>query len=253
MAHVIVELTRQGAEFESAEDAEATVKATLRALRACISKGEARDIAQPLPAKFGKVLTERETETAKPLPLGEFIGLVADETGVSKDEAEARIRAVVAALKQAVGEGEISNAEDQLPPEYGRLFEVGPEIHAESFSAAVAERTQFSMRESEVATRAVLETLAERIARGEGEDIAHFLDGDAADWIVDDENAEAESFGSDVFLERVARRADVDDATAREYVDAVMACLDAVVPDAELDRAGAQLPPAYEDLLAPAV
>ncbi|MFB6221841.1 MAG: DUF2267 domain-containing protein [Halolamina sp.] len=253
MPHELVAITRHGADFESDEDAAATVEATLRALRSCISRGEATDIAHYLPAKFGKLLTEREGESATPIELATFIGDVAEETGVPEETAEKRIRAVIAALKQTVGEDEIANAEDQLPPEYGRLFEVGPELHAESFSTAVAGETDLGSEEAETATRAVLETFAERITRGEGEDIAHFLDGDAARWVVDRVNDDAEAFDRDAFIDRVADRADVDETTAEAYISAVMRVLDSVVPDRELDAASAQLPADVEDLVTPAV
>lgn len=252
MPHELIELTRQGADFESASEATETVEATLRALRTSISKGEATDIAQYLPATFGKILTEERAEPAQPIELETFISDVAEETGVSEEIAEKRIRAVVAALKESVGEEEISNAEDQLPPEYGRLFEVGPEVHAESFSSAVAEETDLGPEEGETATQAVLETFAERITRGEGEDIAHFLHGDAARWVVDQVNDDAEEFDRDEFVDRVADRAGVDAATAESYVTTVMGVLDSVVPDRELEAASAQLPAAIEELLEPA-
>lgn len=52
-----------------------------------------------------------------------FVEYVRTEAAI--DHPREKIRAVLSGLAQIVGEDEIENARDQLPPEYGHLFE-GP-------------------------------------------------------------------------------------------------------------------------------
>ncbi|WP_435128222.1 DUF2267 domain-containing protein [Halobaculum sp. D14] len=251
MTRNLVSLTRDGAAFDSEEDVEATIDATLSALGASISTGEKRDVAEFLPGRFADAFLSSGTAEPEPLSYDEFLGRVADDLDVTEERAERRVRAVMAALAQVVGEPELGDARAQLPPEYGRAFETAGGLTDESFGAAVADATDLSEPESSAAARATLETLSERLTRGESEDLAHYLRGAANRWILSGD-ADAEAFPPEEFVSRVAARAEVDEDRAREYVDAVATTLAGVVPDRELERAAAQLPDSYDALLAPA-
>jgi uncharacterized protein (DUF2267 family) len=102
--------------------------------------------------------------------------------------------------------------------------------------------------ESENAARAVLETLGERITRGEADDIAAFLPRELRRALTAAPEP-AEAFGLDEFLGRVAEREGVDVQTAREHARAVLGTLGFAVAPGELRDMAAQLPADFEELL----
>lgn len=101
---------------------------------------------------------------------------------------------------------------------------------------------------AEQATRATLQTLAERIVGGEATDLAAQLPTGLADALRTD--AEAEPFGFDEFVARVARRAELDEAHAVRAAQSVMATAARAVTSGEFRDVLAQLPNEYGPLLA---
>jgi uncharacterized protein (DUF2267 family) len=83
----------------------------------------------------------------------------------------------------------------------------------------VSQHAEVGLESAERATRAVLQTLAERIAGGEARDLAERLPPQLAPWLATDEPAER--FSMDEFIRRVAQRERHPDA-AREHAGAVM-------------------------------
>lgn len=254
MTRELVELTREGADFDSETDAEEFVHDVLAALGASLSPGERRDLAEFLPATFAEDVEDPGLPPRRePFAYDEFLDHLAGEAGIDTDAAESRLRAVTAALARVVGEPELDNALAQLPPEYDRAFQTGGELSEEPFPEAVADVAALPAAEAEAAAEATLRTLGERVSRGEAEDVAEFLREPADEWLIEEGGTDPGSFDADEFVRRVAVRADVDESTAREYADAASDALAGVVPTRELDRMTEQLPDEYGEFLQPIV
>lgn len=246
----IIEAVFRSNDFGSREQAEAVTRTTLRNLGRCLSVGEARDLATPLPSGLSEELVDVERTRAKPFAYEEFLDRVAEEADVSEQIVEQQVQAVVAVLKERVGEEELENAQAQLPPNYGRIFDVDPAAIGRPFEDFVVERTAFeSSVDGEAMVRAVLETLGERLSRGETEDLSQYLEGEAKRWVIDEASSDAANLSVDEFVDRVARRADVSEQTAREAINAVGDALSGVVPPEEIERAREQLPAGFDSLL----
>jgi uncharacterized protein (DUF2267 family) len=117
-----------------------------------------------------------------------------------------------------------------------------------TFMTTVEQVAGIAREEAERAVRATLETLAERITRGEADDIAAFLPKELRPLLTSAPEP-AEGFGLDEFLRRVAQRAGVDAETAREYARAVFTALGVAVAPGEVADMVAQLPKDYMPLL----
>lgn len=242
-----VELVQQAAALESPTQAASVAEATLQELGRNISPGEADDLAERLPATYGRALTDVDNRHASPVSLEEFLSDIAGRTDLTGD-IRATIRGVMGAVAAYAGADELTNAAAQLPPEYGAVLEPGSVPIAETFVDAVQAETVLDDN-VETATAATLSVLGRRLSKGEAEDIAAYLHGDAAEWLIQADSTDPEDIAPDEFLTEVAATADVDTDEARAYVTAVSETLDDVVPDRELDRAMAQLPDSYTNFL----
>ncbi|GHF18967.1 DUF2267 domain-containing protein [Streptomyces griseoluteus] len=105
----------------SPDVAETLTRATFEVLADRISGGEAQDLAEPLPEPLKSWLRTDE-EMAKGYGANSFVRRVADRAEVPHDLAEAGIRAVLATLREAVGDQEFRDATAQLPREYDILL-----------------------------------------------------------------------------------------------------------------------------------
>jgi uncharacterized protein (DUF2267 family) len=120
-------------------------------------------------------------------------------------------------------------------------------MDARRFTALVAEAVGADERRAERAIAATLETLAERIDRGEARHLAAHLPAELAPWIAT--HGGPQRFDVDEFLRRVAEREGVDAATAERDARAVFAALGQAVPPDELEDVAAQLPKDFAGLL----
>jgi uncharacterized protein (DUF2267 family) len=95
--------------------------AVLEALAVRISGGQVDDLEEQLPPELrvqlerGKVESHRRAEK---LSLPDFLSLIAEREGVSKEEAREHARAVFATLHEVVPEKEFRDTLAQLPDEY---------------------------------------------------------------------------------------------------------------------------------------
>lgn len=122
----------------SGEQAEAvrTSRAVLETLGERVDEGGATDIASPLPMEIDRYLLHVDHGYA--YEYDEFVDRVLDRmnytdldleasygrpVSVEREEAVYRTKAVIAFLSEIVPGGEIANVEDQLPEEFGELFE----------------------------------------------------------------------------------------------------------------------------------
>lgn len=117
----------------------------------------------------------------------------------------------------------------------------------DQFVGAVQNRARLPSQGDTVrAIQATLETLAERIAKGEAEDLAAQLPPELGTFLrgVD----ATERFEVDEFFERVAKKESADVPDAVHHVRAVISVLQEAVTAGELDDIQAQLPDSYKPL-----
>jgi uncharacterized protein (DUF2267 family) len=116
------------------------------------------------------------------------------------------------------------------------------------FLRLVEDSAGITREQAEQAIRATLTTLAERITRGQAEDIAAFLPREFQGFLTSAPEP-AEPFGLDEFLRRVAERERVDQLDVYKHVHAVFAALGQAVGQEELDDMAAQLSSDFEPLV----
>jgi uncharacterized protein (DUF2267 family) len=119
-----------------------------------------------------------------------------------------------------------------------------------TFTRTTAERAGLPEETTERIEHDTLQTLADRITGGEAQDLASQLPGP----LQDDLRApreEAEAFGVDEFVRRVAVRGDVGPAEARSGAAAVLTTVREAVTPGESDDVLSQLPQEYRELVGP--
>jgi uncharacterized protein (DUF2267 family) len=118
----------------------------------------------------------------------------------------------------------------------------------EAFMTTVQQKAHLSRADAERATRATLETLAERLAAGEARDLAAELPDELAPWLATD--TPAQPFDVSDFIRRVAAREGSEDlSAAQQHASAVFEALGRMVSRAEIDDMVAELPKDYEPLI----
>jgi uncharacterized protein (DUF2267 family) len=245
-----IQITQREAALD-ADRAERAAQATLTTLAERLSRGQARDLLQQLPAEMKPwIYTQRDAEGFN---VDEFLRRVAEREGVDAETAEVHARAVFFALGQAVSDDEIADVADELSQDFEpliaeaqrRFFDVMP---AEEFLAKVGERTGLDSEGARRATAAVLQALAERIAGGEVDDLIPRLPLELHDPLrrCRAANGSARRMTLDRFLGRIAELEDAEDPLeVREHVRAVFATLREAVGDEEYFDVTVQLPPDY--------
>jgi uncharacterized protein (DUF2267 family) len=172
----------------------------------------------------------------------EFLRRVAKREDVERKDADRHARAVLLALSRTVSPDEFDDMLAELPKSFAPLLPRGERVEAmpaDEFLRRVADRASLDSEAAVRATRAVLETLAERIAGGEVQDLIEQLPpelheplraGDALS------HGAARRMSLQEFERRVAEREGVVPAEAHEHTRAVLATLrEAVSPKEWLD------------------
>lgn len=117
----------------------------------------------------------------------------------------------------------------------------------DQFVGEVQNRARLPSRGETVrAIQATLETLAERVAGGEVEDLAAQLPPELGTHLQDAEGTER--FSVDDFFLRVAAKQSADVPDAAHHARAVMAVLQEAITTGELEDVRAQLPDSYTPL-----
>jgi uncharacterized protein (DUF2267 family) len=116
--HEIVTAVRDLSGLADADHATAATHATLAVLGERLAGGEPKDLAGQLPAGIAEALPT--TGRGATFGVEEFYRRVADEEGrgCTPDGAREHARAVVAALKSGVSDGEFADLTAQLPADY---------------------------------------------------------------------------------------------------------------------------------------
>jgi uncharacterized protein (DUF2267 family) len=119
----------------------------------------------------------------------------------------------------------------------------------DAFIGQVQYRARLSSRgAAERATRATLETLAERLAGGEAKDLAAQLPPEIAEHLRGEWSAMGERFSLDEFFRRVSQREGADLPDAVFHARAVIEVLSEAVSRGEMDDVRAQLPAEFDRL-----
>ncbi len=117
------------AELPSRGAALSATRATLQTFGDRLQEGQVTNLSSQLPDELGRYL-EEHADTTESFDFNEFIERVAerDENLGGSDEdlsaAALHSRAVVDVLEDAITEGQLGDIQDQLPDEYGDLFEL---------------------------------------------------------------------------------------------------------------------------------
>jgi uncharacterized protein (DUF2267 family) len=251
--HEFLRIVQQTARI-SHEEAERATRATLQTLADRITAGEARDLAEQLPPRIAAWVAT--TSAAQRFDLDEFLRRVAEREGVDPERAERDAAAVFAALGRAVSPQELADVAAELPKDFARLLPRGPHVDvlpAETFVRRVAERAGLDDDRARAATAVVLETLAERIAGGEVDDLVSRLPVELHEPLKRGRartGDPATRMSLDKFLARVAEREGTNTFEAREHTRAVLATLREAVGDDEFFDVSAELPGDYAPVLA---
>jgi uncharacterized protein (DUF2267 family) len=236
------------------DGAERATRATLQTLGERITAGEARDLATQLPPEIAPWLAP--TGAAEPFDVDEFLARVARREGTDLATAERHAAAVFTALGQAVAGDELDDVAAQLPADYAALLPRGPDVEvmpAERFWERIAECADLDLEGARRAADAVLETLAERIAGGEVDDLRARLPAALHAPLRrgrEHGDGRARAMSLEEFLRRVAEREGVDLPRARAHARAVFHVLREAVGDDEFFDVTAELPGRYASALA---
>ncbi|MFC4018756.1 DUF2267 domain-containing protein [Micromonospora sp. GCM10011542] len=127
-------------------------------------------------------------------------------------------------------------------------------MNYDTFVDQVAQRTRADSEQAVELTRAVLETLAERLTGGEVLDLAAQLPRPLQMVLKPSPRTEsADRFGAAEFVARVALRAHVEEPAARDAVRAVFTTLREAISGGEFDDVATQMPRDYRGLVEPAM
>lgn len=119
----------------------------------------------------------------------------------------------------------------------------------DEFIGQVQHRARLSSRgDAERATRATLETLAERLAGGETNDLASQLPREIGEHLRREWSGIGERFSLDEFFRRVSLREGVDLPDAIFHARAVIEVVSEAVSKGEMDDVRAQLPAEFDRL-----
>jgi uncharacterized protein (DUF2267 family) len=117
-----------------------------------------------------------------------------------------------------------------------------------TFTRTTAQRAGVPEEKAERLEHATLRTLADRISGGEAQDLAAQLPRPLQEDLRP-AREEAEAFGVDEFVRRVAERGDVDPNEARTGAAAVLTTVREAVTPGEFDDVLSQLPQEYRELV----
>jgi uncharacterized protein (DUF2267 family) len=240
--------------------AERAAQATLETLSERMSAGAARDLARDLPSDVARWLEPRGD--AEPFDAVEFVRRVAEREGTDPVTAERHARAVLIALARLVRGDELAKLTAELPKDYATLLGDAEQRHRHPtvpealpmnvILDRVEGRAGLDRHGAQRALEAVLETLAERIAGGEVDDLIESLPEELRPPLErgrERTGGKAQRMSLDEFISRVAEREGVSTEDALDHAQAVFITLREVIPDKEWADLLAELPRGYAEAL----
>lgn len=245
------------------EEAEVAIRAVLETLAEHLADEQREQVAVKLPKAVRTWL--KHPAVGEQLKHGAFLYRVAEREGVTAppviDElalqaAERHTRAVFGVVRLMLEPDEVEAIIAQLPPDERRLMRE-PSRHprrpiaADAFVGRVAETAVFSRERALHATDAVMETLGERLAAGEVEDLERLVPGELAPALELGKlhDRKAERFDAGEFATRVAERTGENYEDALDLTRAVFAAMREKLPERELEDILAELPQGYDELV----
>jgi uncharacterized protein (DUF2267 family) len=248
----------------SLPEAELAVRAVIETLAEHLSDDQRRELANRLPKAVRPWL--EQPGAGEQLRHAAFLHRIAEREGISVGSndrvglkaAEHHARAVLEAVRLVLLPDEVDALAQRLPEEARTLLRASqrrprPVITADAFLERVAAAARFERERALRATEAVLETLAERLAEGEINDLEALLPGElrpALELGKLHSGGKASRFDVEEFVGRVADR--VGERSRDEALDDarfVFRALGETLPRRELDDILAELPRDYDDLL----
>lgn len=260
---IIEAIQRESGFSLSSEAAERAAQTVLQTLAERLPPGEVRHVLQELPAQL-KPWVYTETH-GRAFDIDEFLDRVAKREGTDIETAFRHARAVFAVLGSALSAQEVAHLAASLPQTFEPLVAEAQNrftdlMPADQFWRRVSQRLGVDQAPARRVTEAVLETLAERIAAGQVEDLIAQLDPLLHPPLrrgLSSAGPDAQRMPLREFLRRVAIRegASVDEAglwdQIFEHVRAVFATLAEAVSQKEWFDVTAELPSEYHGLIPP--
>lgn len=236
--------------------AERVSRACLSTLARRLNRGEVRELVDRLPIEMAPWLFHDGEPEA--FDVDEFLARMASSAGVDRRTADRLARVIFSVLRDALDADEVAALAAALPENMRAVFLNLALPSEDELVADVAARLEgdTSTETARRALEAVLETLAERIAPGEVEDLVSRLPltfheplrRGAAQCTEHTRRRTASEF-----VQVVAEREGVDQDTARRHIRAVLAALRAALGDEEFSDMVVELPKDYDVLIPAAV
>jgi uncharacterized protein (DUF2267 family) len=242
------------------DHAERAAMATFETLAERITKARAQELAEDLPERLGFWLQDAK-ERPERFHIEEFIRRVADREEVDSETAARHARAVFRALARVAPAYEIDDLVDELPREWEPLAgdvareireSAQPEVRSlNEFLERVKRRADLDRVEAQRACEVVLETLAERLAGGEVDDLEAALPWfrEALERGKVHVHGRPRRMSLDEFVDRVAQKEEVSFDDAFAHVRAVFTTLTEALPPKEVRDILHELPRGYRETL----
>jgi uncharacterized protein (DUF2267 family) len=243
------------------DHAERAAMATLVTLAERIPRSRAHELAEDLPERLREWLADAQDRPER-FRVEEFFRRVAEREEVDHRTAARHARIVFRALARVAPAYEIDDLVDELPHEYEPLVgdlarrlreEAEPQVRTfGAFIDRVRERAGLDRVEAERAADAVLETLGERLAGGEVDDLEAVLPEQFSEALERGKvhvHGRPRRMSLDEFVDRVAHKEEVSFDEAFAHVRAVFATLAEALPLRELRDILLELPRGYRETL----
>ena len=257
----VIEVIRRASGGLGSEAAERAAQVTLQTLAERLPRGEVRHIVPELPDELKPwVYTETDAEA---FGIDEFLDRIAKRQNTDIETALLHARAVFSALGRALSPEVVAHMAAVLPQTFDPLVAEAQHRYVDimpagEFWGRVKQQLGVDDTAARQVTEAVLETLAERIAAGQAEDLIAQLDPLLHPPLrrgMSSTAPGAQRMPLEEFLQRVAVRegADVDEAGLLEeisgHVRAVFAALAEAVSTKEWLDVTVELPGDYRGLI----
>ncbi len=248
----------------SLPEAELAVRAVVETMAEHLSDDQRRDFAGRLPKAVRPWL--EQPGVGEQLRHAAFLHRVAEREGISLashdraglKDAERHTRAVFEVVRLVLAPDEVDALAEQLPEEARKLLRPSqrrprPVVTADAFVERVAAVCRFDREQALRASEAVLETLAERLAAGEVDDLEALLPGEfhpALELGKLHTGGKAGRFDLEEFLGRVADRVGrTSRSDALDDTRCAFTALRETLPRQELEDILAALPHEYDDVV----
>jgi uncharacterized protein (DUF2267 family) len=237
--------------------AEQAVRATLETLSERLMPGEALRVAGLLPEEIGLWIAPKGVREL--FDAAEFLRRAAGRAGTDAASAEDRAQAVFYALSRALTAPDFDTMVAELPKDFGLLLGKARRppvdvLPVEEFLSRVADRAGIDMLTALAASEAVLETLGERLAGGEVDDLRKELPPELGQAMVrgnEHTGGLATGLSLEEFLALVALREGVPLEAALEHDRAVFSTLRDAFTDKAFADMSSELPAEYLALARP--